>query len=211
MIDTKTFDQEPIGKQSGLKQRIAVLTSNIFNPFLLCLALIMLFSFTSAASMSEAIKWASISAGLGVMPVFLMVVYLLRHGKIDDFFIAAREQRTRIYVLGLGSAAAGCITLFLLGAPRILIAGFVTGVSVALVFAFINLWWKISMHTAIVAASATIMVMLYGWIAAGTLALVPLTAWSRIELEYHSFTQTVSGAVLASLLVLFLFQPLSMI
>jgi membrane-associated phospholipid phosphatase len=211
MIDTNTFDQEPIGKQSGLKQRIAVLTSNILNPFLLCLALIMLFSFTSSASTSEAFKWAGISAGLGIMPVFLLVIYLLRHGKIDDFFIAAREQRTMIYFLGFASAAVGCITLFLLGAPRILIAGFVTGVTVALIFAFINLWWKISLHTAIVAASATIMVMLYGWIAAGTLALVPLTAWSRIELEYHSLTQTVSGAVLAALLVLFLFQPLSMV
>lgn len=211
MIDTSTFDQEPIGKHSGTKQRIANLTSNVLNPFLLCLALILLFSFRSAASTSEAIKWASISAGLGIMPVLLVILYLLRNGKLDNFFIAARKQRTRIYILGFLSAAAGWITLAFLGAPAILVAGFVTGITIAVLFALINLWWKISLHTAIVAASATILMLLYGWIASATLVLVPLTAWSRIELECHSLTQTVSGAILASLLVVILFQPLAMV
>src|SRR4030042_1329163 len=201
MIDSNTFDHEPLDKPSGKRQRIANLTSKVLNPFLLCLALIVLFSFKSAASTSEAIKWALISTGLGILPVFLVIIYLLRQGKLDDFFIAAREQRTRVYVIGCLSAAAGCITLAVLGAPDILVAGFITGVSTAFIFAFINLWWKISLHTAIVAASATILVMMYGWVAAGTVALVLLTAWSRIELECHSLTQTVSGALLATLLV----------
>ncbi len=211
MINSNTFDHDPIGKHPGRRQRIASLTSNILNPFLLCLALIMLFSFSSTASAPEAIKWASISTGLGLLPVFLVIIYLLRQGKLDDFFIAAREQRTRIYVIGCLSAAAGCTTLVLLGAPEILVAGFITGVSTAFIFAFINLWWKISLHTAIVAASATILVMMYGWIAAGAVVLVPLTAWSRIELECHSITQTVSGALLATLLVFVLFEPLAML
>jgi membrane-associated phospholipid phosphatase len=211
MIDSNTYDHEPLVKPSGKRQRIANLTSNILNPFLLCLALIVLFSFKSAASTSEAIKWASISTGLGLLPVFLVIIYLLRQGKLDDFFIAAREQRTKIYFIGCLSAAAGCVTLALLEAPDILIAGFVTGVSTAVVFAVINLWWKISLHTAIVAASVTIMVMIFGWIAAASAVLVPLTAWSRIELEYHSFKQTVSGALLATLIVFALFQPLAMI
>ncbi|UCD08711.1 MAG: phosphatase PAP2 family protein [Dehalococcoidales bacterium] len=211
MIDSSTFDHEPLSEPSGKRQRIANLTSNIFNPFLLCLALIVLLSFKSAGSTPEAIKWALISTGLGILPVFMVIIYLLRQGKLDDFFIAAREQRTKIYIIGCLSAAAGCITLALLGAPTVLVAGFITGVSTAIVFAIINLWWKISLHTAIVAASATILVMIFGWIAAASVALVPLTAWSRIELECHSLTQTVGGALLATLLVFFLFQPLAMI
>lgn len=210
MIDSNTFDFEPLGKPSGKLQRIANLTSNILNPFLLCLALIVLFSFKSTATTSEAIKWASISTGFGILPVFLVILYLLRQGKLDDFFIAAREQRTRIYIIACLSAAAGCVALALLGAPAILVAGFITAVSTAVIFALINLWWKISLHTAIVAASATILVMMYGWIAAGTVALVPLTAWSRIQLECHSLTQTVGGAILATGLVFLLFQPLAM-
>ena len=211
MIDSNTFDHEPLGKPSGKRQRIANLTSHILNPFLLCLALIVLFSFKSAASTSEAIKWASISTGLGLLPVFLVIMYLLKQGKLDDFFIAAREQRTKIYIIGCLSAAAGCVTLVILGAPAILVAGFITGVSTAFIFALINLWWKISLHTAIVAALATILVMMYGWVASASVALVPLTAWSRIELECHSLRQTISGAILATILVFALFQPLAMV
>ena len=211
MIDSNILNHDPLNKPSGRRQRIANLTSNVLNPFLLCLALILLFSFKFTVSTSEAIKWAAISTGLGILPVFLVIMYLLKLGKLDDFFIAAREQRTRVYFIGCLSAAAGCITLAFLGAPKILVAGFITGVSTAIVFAIINLWWKISLHTAIVAASATILVMIFGWIAAASVALVPLTAWSRIELECHSLTQTVSGALVATLLVFVLFQPLAMV
>jgi membrane-associated phospholipid phosphatase len=75
----------------------------------------------------------------------------------------------------------------------------------------INLRWKISLHTAFVAASATLLVMLYGWAAAVTVALVPLIAWARIELKHHSLAQAASGAVLAALIVFAVFYPIVII
>ncbi len=78
----------------------------------------------------------------------------------------------------------------------------------AVIFMCINLWWKISLHTALVAASVTVLVMLYGWTAAVTVALVPLKAWARIELEYHSLAQAATGALLAALIVVVVFYPL---
>ncbi len=193
-----------------MRQKIANLTSNILNPFLLCLAVIILLSFASASSTLDAIKWALISIAMSILPVFLGIVYLIRNGKLDTFFTNVREQRTRIYLLGCLCAFVSCITLAYLGAPSILVAAFTTGLSTALIFMFINLWWKISLHTALVAASATLLVMLYGWSAAVTVALVPLTAWARIELEYHSLTQAATGALLATLIVVVLFYPLAL-
>ena len=193
-----------------MRQRIANLTSNILNPFLICLALIVLFSFTSTSSTPEAIKWTFISMALSILPVFLVIIYLTRNGKLDAFFINVRGQRTKIYLMGCLCASVSCITLAYLGAPSILVAAFATGLSTALIFTFINLWWKISLHTALVAASATVLVMLYGWIAAATVVLVPLTAWARIELEYHSPAQVVSGALLSALIVAVMFYPLAL-
>ncbi|MFC2056178.1 hypothetical protein ACFLTO_01240 [Chloroflexota bacterium] len=193
-----------------MRQKIANLTSNVLNPFLLCLALIILLSFASVSSTLDAIKWALISTTMGILPVFLGVVYLVRNGKLDAFFIHAREQRTKIYLLGCLCASVSCIILAYLGAPLILVAAFATGLSTALIFTFINLWWKISLHTALVAASATVLVMLYGWAAAATVALIPLTVWARIELEYHSLTQAATGALLAALIVVVIFYPLAL-
>ena len=112
--------------------------------------------------------------------------------------------------MGCLCASVSCITLAYLRAPSILVAAFATGLSTALIFTLINLWWKISLHTALVAASATVLVMLYGWAAAATVALVPLTAWARIELEYHSLTQVATGALLAALIVVVMFYPLAL-
>ena len=196
-------------KQNVTRRRIASLTSYILNPFLLCLALIFVFSFTSTSSTPEAIKWAFLSMAGSILPVFLVIIYMVRNGKLVSFFVHARQQRTIIYVIGCLCACISFVTLAYLHAPSILVSAFATGFSTALIFTFINLWWKISLHTALVAASATVLVMLYGWAAAATLALVPLTAWARMELEYHSLAQAVSGALLAALIVVAIFYPLA--
>lgn len=197
-------------KQNDTRRRIASLTSNILNPFLLCLALIFFFSFTSTSSTPEAIKWALLSMAGSVLPVFLVIIYMIRNGRLDSFFVQVRQQRTGLYVMGCLCACISCITLAYLKAPSILVSAFATGFSTALIFTFINLWWKISLHTALVAASATVLVMLYGWAAVAAVALVPLTAWARIELEYHSPAQAVSGALLAALIVVAIFYPLAL-
>jgi hypothetical protein len=196
-------------KQTDTRKRIASLTSNILNPFLVGLAIIVLLSFASAHNTRDALKWSAIAAAIGILPIFIAVVCLLRNGKLDEFFINVREQRTKIYILGFLCASASCATLACLNAPSMLVAGFTTGLSTTFIFALINLWWKISLHTAIVAATATMLVLLYGWMAAATVALVPLTAWSRIELKYHSVAQAISGAALAALLVVVMFYPLA--
>ena len=207
MFSSGGLGSRSIEKQTDMRQRIASLTSHILNPFLLTLALILLLSFTSTPSTLDAIKWALISVALTILPVSLVIIYLVRNGSLDTIFTNVRSQRTKIYLTGGLCTIAGCIILSYLNAPSILVAGFTAGLSTALIFLLINLWWKISLHTALVAASATVLVMLYGWVAAATVALIPLTAWSRIELQYHSLAQAISGALLAALIAAVVFYP----
>lgn len=188
-----------------MRKRVATLTSNVLSPFWLCLFLILLVSFASASSTLDALKWALIAVVLTVLPVFMVILYLVRNGRLDAIFTNVRGQRTQLYLLGVFCAVAGCITMNYLGAPSMLVTGFAAGLTMAVVFMCINLWWKISMHTAFVAASATVLVILYGWLATISLALVPLMAWARIELEYHSLAQVATGALLASLIVVVVF------
>jgi len=210
MFSSGELESLSMEKQTDMRQRIANLTSNILNPFLLILVLILLLSFTSTPSAPDAIKWALISVALTLLPVSLVIIYLIRNGSLDTIFANVRSQRTKIYLAGGLCAIAGCIILSYLNAPSILVAGFTAGLSTALIFMLINLWWKISLHTALVAASATVLVMLYGWMAAATVALIPLTAWSRIELQYHSLAQAISGALLAALIAAVAFYPFIM-
>ncbi len=193
--------------QTKTRERVASLISNILNPFWVSLATILLLSFYSTSSPLDAIRWTLISAAVSILPVFAVIVYLIRNGKLDAAFANGRAQRTRIYLVASLCGLAGCIVLAYLRAPPLLMAAFISGLATMVIFMCINLWWKISLHTALVTASATVLLILYGWIALLSVALIPLTAWARMELKIHSLPQTAIGALLAALIVYAAFYP----
>ncbi len=194
-----------------MRRQLANLTSNILNPFLVSLVIILLLSFESTSTISDAIKWSLISIAVSILPVFLIILYLVRNERLENMFINARRQRNKIYLLAGICAVVGCIILIYSGAPLVLVAAFVAGLSVVLVFMCINLLWKISIHAAFVAVSVTILIVLYGSIWIVMAALLPPIAWARVELEHHSIAQVTAGALLAALIVVVVFQLFGLI
>ncbi len=187
--------------QIEMRKRIATLTSNILNPFLMSLAVILLLSFESASSTLDAIRWSLILIAVCILPVFLVVIYQVRKGGLDGVFTSARRQRTKLYWLAGGCIGVGCVILVFCGAPPALVATFVAGLFAVAIFMGVNLWWKISLHTAFITALVTVLVILYGWTAAVAVVLIPLMAWSRLELKQHSLAQVAAGTLLAALII----------
>lgn len=192
------------------RKRIANLISNILNPFLVSLILILLLSFKATSNgelnVLDALRWSLILTAFSVVPVYLAIIYLVRSGRLDNVFTNVRRQRTKIYLLAGGWAAAGCVVLLYLKAPPGLMAVSVAGLSTAIIFMCINLWWKISLHTAFIAASVTLLVILYGWVAMVAIVLIPLMFWARMELKRHSLAQVAAGALLSTLIVAVVFR-----
>jgi len=139
------------------------------------------------------------------MPVFGIIFYLVRSRKLENTFINARKQRTKIYLLAGTCVAIGYIILPYLEAPKELIATFVAGLSGVFVFMCVNFFWKISLHTALITAAVTVLIILYGSKAAVTVVVVPLVGWARIELKQHTLAQVIAGALLAALIVFVVF------
>lgn len=194
-----------------MKRQIANLTSNILNPFLVSLVVILLLSFKSAASTADAIKWSLISIAVSILPVFSVIAYLVHHRKLEGIFVSPRRQRNKIYLLASVCAFVGFIIILSLGAPLVLVATFVAGLASVLVFMCVNLWWKISLHTAFIAASITILIVSHGYIGAVAAVLLPPIVWARVELEKHSIAQAVAGALLVALIVLVVFYLFGLI
>lgn len=194
-----------------MKKQIANLTSNILNPFLVSFAVILFLSFESTSSTADAIKWSLILVAVSVLPVFSVIVYLVHTRKLEGIFVSPRKQRNKIYFLAGVCAVVGCIIILYLGAPLVLVATFVAGLSAILIFMCINFLWKISLHTAFIAASVTVMIVSYGASGAVTAVLLPPIVWARVELEYHSITQAVAGALLAALVIAVVFYLFGLI
>lgn len=189
-----------------IKRRLAILTSGILSPLLVGMGVIALISFREAANTLEALKWIGLVTSMTMLPVFLVTLYLVRHKKTDSLFINERKKRTKVYMITSACTLAGFLVLLLTGAPRMLLATFVAGIVTVLVFTLINLWWKISVHTAWMGASVTVLIILYGWVLSPAMVLVPISAWARIELGKHSLAQTVAGASLAALIAFGVFS-----
>ena len=194
-----------------MRKQIASLTSVVFSPFLMGLILIFLVSLESTASVIDAIKWSLILIGLSILPTYLAVIYLIRSKKVDSISVSIRRQRHQIYALAVILGSVGCIILFFLKAPIIMIALFVSGLVGAVIFLGINLWWKISIHTAFTAALVTLLVILYGFVAIIAIVLLPLAAWARLELKHHSLAQLIAGALVALLVLIAVFYPFGLI
>jgi len=194
-----------------VKKRIANLTSHVFSPFLIALALILLVSFEATICVSDAIKWSLVPTALNILPIFLFAVYLVRHNRLDSIFANVRKQRTVIYVLAVVFTSVSCITLLALKAPLMLLALCVAGFSGIAVFTCINLWWKISLHTAFVTAGITLLFILYGSVSTVSILLIPLVVWSRMELEHHSLAQAVTGALLGTSIIVAVFYLFDLI
>ena len=188
------------------RQQLANLTSNVLNPFLVSLVIIPLITLKSTTSVPDAIKWSLVAIAVSILPVFLIILYLVRNERLENMFINARQQRSKIYLLAGTCAIMGCVILFYSGAPLALVAAFVAGISVALVFMGINLLWKISVHAAFISASASALIILYGSIGTVSAALVPPIAWARVELEHHSIAQVATGALLSASIVVAVFH-----
>ena len=188
-----------------MSKRLAKLTSDILNPFLISFVTILLFAFKATSGAAEALKWAAIAIAFSVLPVWLIAIYLVRRRKLDGIFSNTRQQRTRVYPLAGICAVLGGIVLYYLGAPRLLVATFAAGLAAIAVFMGINLTWKISLHTAFAAAAATVLIIVYGAAGAPAVVLLPLVGWARVALGNHSPAQAIAGALLAAAIVFTVF------
>ena len=194
-----------------MRIRLAKLTSNILNPFLVSFAVIILLSFESTSSTTAAFKWSSISIALSVLPIFIIVVYLIHIRKLDSLFVNTRQQRNKIYLLASVWAIISCIVLRFLGAPVLLVATFTAGLVAIVTFMVINLFWKISLHTAFVAASVTILTIVYGAIGIFSVVLLMAVGWARLELEHHSPAQVAGGTLVSAAIVILVFYLFGLI
>jgi len=188
-----------------LRKRIAQWVSNILNPFFISLVLIPLLSYKSTSTVSGTLKWSLILIAISILPVYLFIIFMVRSGRIKNTFTPIRSQRTKIYLAASICAVVGYIILRCFGAPPALVATSVAGLSAVVIFMGINLLWKISLHTAFITASVTLLIILYGSTIALAAVLIPLVAWARIALKRHSLAQVVTGALLATSIVVVVF------
>jgi len=186
--------------------RIAFLLSAVASPFVVMPTFSVVVVWKVAARPGEFLLWSGIALFcLTVLPGSY-ILWQVRAGRITDLHIQQREQRQGPFLVGLAGAALGTALFYLLQAPRELV---VLGLCVfinGLVFAFITLRWKISMHPSILTSALLVAMIVLGFQWIWLFLLLPPVIWARIHRQRHNLWQGMIAILLAGGLTVGLFR-----
>jgi len=143
--------------------------------------------------------WGLLAALFAAVLPTLFITCGIARGRWDDRNVGAKRPRLIVLSFILASVTVGYFVLATLGAPRELTAYFGCMLLSVAVLAAITTVWKISIHCAVAAGSATILSLMFGPVMAPGYLLVALTAWSRVALKDHTAAQVIAGAVLGAI------------
>jgi hypothetical protein len=128
---------------------------------------------------------------------FIYILWGLVTKRISDWDMTKKEERRGIYVFVAITHAIPVVYAYLIGKTEM--AGILLVFwSVAVVFAVITYFWKISVHAGVNGVMLAFFNHFWGWNNYWWLVLVLLLVlWARVEIKKHTWAQVLIGAGLA--------------
>jgi membrane-associated phospholipid phosphatase len=176
--------------------RVARLVGELLSPPPILVVLALIVAWDSSPTPAMAILWGGIAALFASVLPYALILRGVRQGRLSDKNISLREQRIRFAAVAIASILTGLTVLAALDAPADMVAlqaSIAAGVACGWV---ITLWWKISVHAAIAAGAATVLLLVFGLALLVIWPLVALIAWSRVQIGDHTPAQVLAGIAL---------------
>jgi membrane-associated phospholipid phosphatase len=188
-------DQE-LARPLPRRLRVARLVGELLSPPPILAVLALVVAWDSSPTPAMAILWGGIAAVSASVLPYALILRGVRRGRLSDKNISLREQRIRFAVVAITSILTGLAVLAAFDAPAEMVAlqaSIAVGVACGWV---ITIWWKISVHAAIAAGAATVLLLVFGLALLVVWPLVALIAWSRVQVGDHTPAQVLAGIAL---------------
>ena len=192
-------------KQRRVWRDLAKILSTIFNPFLTALALFVILSHVTARDTTDFWRLLFISTFFTSIGPMLYVFRLYATDRISDLDMSVRAERETVFSTFVFFYLSGAGVLWLVHAPRVIIATMLGYFAATLVVGYITRYWKISTHALGITAPLVALSLLYGRQPLPFLVLIPMVCWARVYLKAHTVAQVVAGAALGAVSTTLLF------
>ena len=126
---------------------------------------------------------------------FLSVLYFYRR-KVVDLYVSNRKTRTPFFLIAITSYSFAAL-IFLVTNTKIMFLLALGYILVSIILMVVNLFWKVSVHSAGVTGPIFSLIFVFGINAVPLTLIVGLVGWSRIKLKNHTFAQTLAGSLIA--------------
>jgi membrane-associated phospholipid phosphatase len=188
-------DQE-LAQRLPRRLRLARLVGELLSPPPILVVLALVVAGDSSPTPAMAVVWGTIAAVFASVLPYALILRGVRQGRLSDKNISLRAQRIGFGVVAITSILLGLAVLAAFDAPAemvALLASIAVGVACGWV---VTLWWKISVHAAIAAGAATVLLLVFGPALLVVWLLVALIAWSRVQVGDHTPAQVLAGVAL---------------
>ena len=203
--------QDPLQEIIPIKNRkawrdLARILSTIFNPFLTALALFVILAHASASTTVDFWWLLFLSTFFTSIGPMLYVFWLYGSDRISDLDMSVRHEREAVFSAFVVFYLLGTIVMWMVHAPRLMIAAMAAYTLSTLVVQYITRYWKISTHAIGITAPLVALTLLYGNQTLPFLVLIPMVCWARVYLKAHTLMQVVAGAALATVSTVLFFH-----
>ncbi|MEU3455233.1 phosphoesterase PA-phosphatase [Micromonospora sp. NPDC006766] len=195
----EVIDSQP-ARQPSL--RVARSLTEVFAPALLAAAMPIVIGIASTSPILVGLGWALVGALFCSVVPNALIWWGVHRGRLTDHHIRVREQRRTPLIYGLLSVLVGLALMIGLDAPRPVIAMVVVMFALGLAVTAANLVWKLSIHAAVAAGSAAVLVIQFGPALFASAPVVALVGWSRVRLRDHTLGQVIAGTALGVLVAI---------
>jgi membrane-associated phospholipid phosphatase len=176
--------------------RVARLVGELLSPPPILVVLALVVAWDSSPTPGVAVLWGGIAAVFASVLPYAIILRGVRRGRLSDENLSLREERIRFGVVAITSILVGLAVLVAFDAPAemvALLASIAVGVACGWV---VTLWWKISVHAAIAAGAATVLLLVLGTALLAAWPFVALIAWARVQVGDHTPAQVLAGVAL---------------
>lgn len=141
--------------------------------------------------------WGAVYSLLIALLPMIVILYLMRIGRIRDMHMSATNERHIPYLTAVISGAVAYTLLVLFDGPELLRCLAILSIITLGTLGLINTRWLISIHATAAAATWLIATLIFGWtVGLILLPLVILIALIRIYLRRHTPAQVMAGIML---------------
>ena len=181
---------------SSRSARVARVISNVVSPPVVTAAVGIAVSLARTSTTGSGLTWGFVYIALVVGIPMVVLVYLLKTGRVGDLHMRKRGERHLPYAVTFAGALTATVVVALAQGPPTLLSLLVWNVVGVAILGIVNVFWLISNHSASIVLAASFASFVFGPIVG--LACLPLVAvilWARLVLKRHTVAQLLAGMV----------------
>ena len=171
-------------------EQLARTISELFAPWVLNIGFFVVLG-ASTGSWAPALAAA---AGTGVVPM-LLILMLMRMGRVGNHHVTARSQRSLVYTGIFLCVVVLAAALVWLDTPRLIWVGVFSALVFLVVFGLVTLKIKASVHVGLwVCLIIFLGLTVSSWWWLG-LVFTPVATWARVRINHHTMPEIIAGMV----------------